>query len=82
MEVFNEQPDRRGGVNGLWPGDGITNRWNWKSGDGIRNRWNWKSNYFACLEVSWFDSYHSFFSLNKDFNNLIIENEKLDGVHS
>ena len=66
-EVFNEQ-DWRGGVNGLWPRDGITRRWNWKSitllacGTGVQLIW-----FFSFLHMFFF------FLLKKDFSNLIIE---------
>ena len=70
-EVLNEEQDWRGGVNGLWPGDGITKRWNWKS-----------ITLLACSIADliliipsflFLFFFFFFFPLNKDFSNLIIE---------
>ena len=63
-EVFNEDQDWRGGVNGLWPRDGITSRWNWKS-----------ITLLACstADLILIIPLYLFFPLNKDFSNLINE---------
>ena len=63
-EVFNEEQDWRGGVNGLWPRDGITRRWNWKS-----------ITLLACstTDLILIIRLYLFFPLNKNFSNLIIE---------